>query len=367
MIDEFKALYHASLQTDSHSAFYRYPLQNIYHGVISQNLCELTNEREGFIIRPFGPHLKPQLIENQIGVQFTTALTLNIPHTTNYTEAFLESYHSFLNAPTKTYPSTYYKKTASHEASQTEYIEAIQKSQLEMQRGHFKKVVLSRITKIKYTQTSPVIDLFFSLCAKYPKAFISLISSANYGTWLGASPEVLVHQQAENYTTVALAGTKKSSDETLFSSKEAEEQNIIKEYIENSLALQNIKSESSAREDFDTGGLTHLKTSIYFTAPASSRLTIAEALHPTPAVGGYPKNNAVDFILENEHYDREIYAGYIGAINKEELNLYVNIRCMQWLPEYALLYAGAGITMASKAEAEWEETENKRKIISDVL
>ena len=61
------------------------------------------------------------------------------------------------------------------------------------------------------------------------------------------------------------------------------------------------------------------------------------------------------------------YAGFIGPVKSNELNLFVNIRCMKWMPESAFIYAGAGITAASDAEAEWMETENKMKVIGSVL
>ena len=120
-------------------------------------------------------------------------------------------------------------------------------------------------------------------------------------------------------------------------------------------------------EHFNAGELIHLKTTIEFIAPAAKRLLLAEILHPTPAVVGFPKDEAIRFIMDHENYNREIYAGYIGPISKDTMDVFVNIRCMQWRPEYALVYAGAGITLASNANLEWEETENKLRTIAAVL
>ncbi len=364
MIDALKELYEASLHTQGHAAFYRLPYQNSFHGCISSTIIDASDEVEGFIIRPFEPNHKPKVIPNEIYFSYETELKLNVRQQNEFTDAFLLYYRG---NPKKATPSAFYQSKNISFSTRMAYLENIVKAQQEIGLGHFKKTVLSRVAKFHYTQTPDVMDLFFALSAKYPNAFISLISSPFWGTWLGASPEILLQQSAENYITVALAGTKKTSTGSLFTSKEEEEQNIIKESIEHTLASHHIQSHSSQRENFDTGGLTHLKTTIAFKAPGGSRLNLSEELHPTPAVGGFPRKEAVHFILQNENYAREIYAGYIGPIHKNSLSLFVHIRCMQWLPDYALLYAGAGITSGSEAEAEWEETENKMKIISDVL
>jgi isochorismate synthase len=72
---------------------------------------------------------------------------------------------------------------------------------------------------------------------------------------------------------------------------------------------------------------------------------VISVLHPTPAVCGLPKQEAKDFILENEGYDRKYYTGFLGELNKEAFNketlksdLYVNLRCMKIKDNQAHLY-----------------------------
>jgi isochorismate synthase len=97
-------------------------------------------------------------------------------------------------------------------------------------------------------------------------------------------------------------------------------------------------------------------------------------LHPTPAVGGFPKLNAINFINENEGYNREYYSGYLGEINYNDnfaTDLYVNLRCMQIQKNndnfQAHLYTGCGITKDSIPEKEWFETVNKAMTLKNVL
>ncbi|MEM6517510.1 MAG: chorismate-binding protein, partial [Bacteroidota bacterium] len=112
-------------------------------------------------------------------------------------------------------------------------------------------------------------------------------------------------------------------------------------------------------------------------------------LHPTPAVCGFPKLDAKQFILENENYNRQYYTGFLGELNfknrrtrntnrrnvensaygsfRLESDLFVNLRCMQIIKNEAHIYVGGGVTRDSTPEKEWEETTNKAATMMDVL
>ena len=114
-----------------------------------------------------------------------------------------------------------------------------------------------------------------------------------------------------------------------------------------------------------------------------------ESLHPTPAVCGFPREKAREFILENEYSDREFYSGFLGEINlKQEVKrssnrrnqenqayasilnqsqIFVNLRCMKLVEGEAEIFIGGGITADSNPTAEWEETVNKSYTIKSVL
>ena len=95
---------------------------------------------------------------------------------------------------------------------------------------------------------------------------------------------------------------------------------------------------------------------------------LVEELHPTPAVGGLPKAAAVDYILKQEGYDRSYYTGYLGPFAAfEQANLFVNLRCAQFLPDAVQLYTGAGITTGSVPAREWEEICRKASTFLSVL
>lgn len=120
------------------------------------------------------------------------------------------------------------------------------------------------------------------------------------------------------------------------------------------------------------GGLLHLKSEFLVDMKATNfpqlGSVMLELLHPTSAVCGMPKENALDFLKENEGFDRSYFSGFIGPVNLNgETSLFVNLRCAKLENDEALLYAGAGITEDSVPEKEWEETELKCDIIGKFI
>ena len=102
--------------------------------------------------------------------------------------------------------------------------------------------------------------------------------------------------------------------------------------------------------------------------------TLIRALHPTPAVCGLPRENAKQFILENEQYNRSFYTGFLGELNfqknktvSESSSLFVNLRCMNIIDKKVSIFVGGGITKDSNAKKEWEETVSKSKVMKRVL
>jgi len=95
---------------------------------------------------------------------------------------------------------------------------------------------------------------------------------------------------------------------------------------------------------------------------------LLEILHPTPAVCGYPKKETYKLILENEGYDRRYYSGFIGQLSLNgKTDLFVNLRCMQIMPEKLTFFAGGGLLSYSELEAEWEETEEKLQTMLSLI
>ncbi len=229
------------------------------------------------------------------------------------------------------------------------------------------KAVYGRVKSISFDETK-CRALFAELCESYPNAFVYLVSSAEFGTWMGATPEVLLSMHGHQGYTMSLAGTKKAQTKDTWNEKEMEEQSIVTEFIQNRLLVQDLQEiEQHGPFDIEAGPVRHLRTDFSFYSPEKTAFEIAMELHPTPAVAGVPTQVAQDVVATLEPFHRELYTGFIGAFNESHSYLYVNLRCCQILPGRAYLYVGGGYTAQSIPEDEWDETENKTRTLLDII
>ncbi|MFQ5825269.1 MAG: isochorismate synthase [bacterium] len=269
-------------------------------------------------------------------------------------------------------------KSANSQVIKNEFCHWVEKAKEQIKTDLMKKVVLSRTLEVDLKNDFNALTLFNKLCSAYPNAFVSLIAIPGIGSWIGATPELLLSVTNHQLSTVALAGTQLVSSTTKLSSikwveKELKEQAFVSEFIRNCLLQQNITDITEhGPETVQAGNLLHLQTK--FKAQLSvdkhhdTINRILMDLHPTPAVCGVPKTEALDFILNLENHDREYYAGFLGPVNIDnQTHLYVNLRCMQMKTDTAILYAGSGITIDSEPEKEWWETELKLNILLNYI
>lgn len=258
------------------------------------------------------------------------------------------------------------------------FIQMVEDGITAIEEGEFDKVVTARTYDEPLIDNFDVIDQFNRLEKAYPDAFVSLVSIPGRGTWMGATPELLIESSEDHFRTVSVAGTQafpldKDLSEAVWNQKEIEEQAMVSRYI-----IEQFKT-IRLREFIETGprsvragNMIHLKTEynvdlneVHFPELGTVMLLL---LHPTSAVCGMPKFSALRFIAANEHLNREFYSGFLGPVNLDGVSrLYVNLRCMQILRTRAVLYAGAGITHDSISEKEWEETALKCRTLLDVM
>ena len=258
-----------------------------------------------------------------------------------------------------------------------------------MQRGEFRKVVLSRTKRVLFTDAPNAVALFDKLCEAYPTAFISAVSIPEKGQiWISATPERLVSINAAGiFQTASLAGTQSAFEpdgtpkrpaEAMWSQKEIEEQALVSRYIIE--CFKKIRLREYLEEGPKTliaGNLMHLSTCFTVDTQAvrypQLGTVMLRLLHPTSAVCGTPRDIAFTFISQHETHDRELYSGFLGPVNINtnnegaESSLFVHIRCMKLEGKLATLYAGAGLTEDSIPEREWQETEMKCQTLLNVM
>jgi len=232
------------------------------------------------------------------------------------------------------------------------------------------KIVLSRNAEYKYDEHFSVEQTFRQAVEKYPNAFVYLCHTPQSGTWLGCSPELLLSFKDGQGHTVALAGTKHvQKEDAKWDDKNLHEQEVVSKYIRQQLKNQNIHFAESTVHSVIAGNVAHLKTEFNFHLSSQNEMgKLLQALHPTPAVCGFPKEKALDFIAANEGYDRRYYAGFVGMVNIDDhTSLYVNLRCMEVLANSLKLYAGGGLLATSDLETEWQETGYKLQTILSII
>jgi len=210
------------------------------------------------------------------------------------------------------------KRFVADESAKTHHLELVNKAIEEIKRKQFQKVVVSR-REIVPLSNFMLLESFKKLLQIYPNAFGYIWFHPKIGLWMGATPETLLSLSEDRFKTMSLAGTQVYNGSTVVSWQ-------------------------------------------------------SNALHPTPAVCGFPRLQTKKFILERENYQRTFYTGFLGELNvgresidSKDSSLFVNLRCMEIKNNTAFLYVGGGITKDSIAQKEWEETVSKSVVMKAIL
>lgn len=266
----------------------------------------------------------------------------------------------------------------SESTTQEEFVALVKRCMDAIHSGEMSKVVPARLQKVPLKDTFDISATFIALCKKYPDAFVNFFHIPNIGTWLGATPEILIKTQGNYFYTMALAGTQKAEGEdpvrnAAWKQKEIEEQAMVSRYIVNNFKKIRLREyEENGPRTVQAGNLLHLRSDFRVNMDATNfpqlGAVMLKLLHPTSAVCGTPRAQSMEFILNNERFDRSFFAGYIGPVNIEDQTaIYVNLRTAELVNNEVLLYAGAGVTADSIPEKEWEETTLKCDIIGNFI
>ena len=246
-------------------------------------------------------------------------------------------------------------------------------------RGRLDKVVLARRVGLRSPVELDVPNALRRLAASAPESTTYAFRRAGR-TFLGATPERLVRTEGRSFRTVAVAGTTgRGADaaedaalaaELMASDKNREEQAIVVSAIRDQLAPIAETLEVAARPSIMTlRFVQHLVTEISGTlAEGRGLLSLGGLLHPTPAVGGEPRDLALALLDEHEGFDRGWYAGPVGWLGADgDGELCVALRCGIVDRTRATLFAGCGIVADSDPDAEWEESRIKLRAVVSAL
>ncbi|MHA6247753.1 isochorismate synthase [Pontibacter sp. CAU 1760] len=334
----------------------------------------------GFMFSPFEVQAQHPIFFIEADIYYSSA-TGKLTPAASVREAKLNAFLSCPQKPQTAQPHWHVSAPATQHSFQQEecFKKAVTEAVEVIRDGEMEKVVMSR-NSLEHLQAgfNPV-EAFSTMEQEYPRAFVSLVSIPGAGTWMGASPEILVSVNTnQEFHTVALAGTQPADDTTsvanaIWRQKEIEEQAMVERYILNCFKTLRLRDYTEiGPRTVVAGNLMHLRTDFRVDLKEVDFPTLAtdmlQLLHPTSAVCGLPKAPALHFIKAKERYNRSYYSGYLGPVNSPSgTHLHVNLRCMELLKNQAILYAGAGITAESNPDKEWQETQHKMQTMRLLL
>lgn len=262
---------------------------------------------------------------------------------------------------------------------------------LQQRDGNVTKVVLARSQTLRFGQRFQALDVVArSKYCSNDEGMLFLLQPDSSTAFVGCTPETLFAIRENTLTTEALAGTRPRGasevddrellQDLLESPKERRENRITADFIENILDALGHACSTNWTSTFGIRRLRHVQHicaqyTMPLGTPELSTWEIARnllaSLHPTPAVGGVPKGEALRFIREREGIDRGLYAGPIGYIGNTDTCLGVGIRSALYKDSATTtalkVYAGSGLVEGSTLLGEWTEINSKLMVMSSLF
>ncbi len=339
---------------------------------IALNAFSFTGTHRHATEMPDGAFVMPRLLFLQIG--FTHIVNLTLPEGAD--EAIVEAAAAEIQTLLEARPEparTALKIELIQEVTREQWADGIAAILAAIESRTVEKVVHARTLRAVADKPFPVGAVLRALAERNPRATI-FAAGRNETCFLGATPERLVSLNSGLVKIDCLAGTIKLSgddaeaaalaDHIQHDAKELHEHEVVARAIREALMPVCESVDAPPTPSIKrTADVQHLYTPITaVTKPGIKLFDLVERLHPTPAMGGYPRLAAMEQIAALESFDRGWYASPVGWIDAEgNGDFAVAIRSALISGNQARLYAGNGIVEGSNAEREFEETELKMR------
>tara|TARA_Y100000589_G_C27194459_1_gene646144 strand:+ start:2847 stop:4250 length:1404 start_codon:yes stop_codon:yes gene_type:complete len=226
------------------------------------------------------------------------------------------------------------------------------------------KIVLASKLKIKYSGDLDIINILKRLKINQPSSCRYLWKRGENDITFGSSPEKLFSLRDNTISLEAIAGTTKNDkrmNHLLKSKKNLREHNLVIKYLIDILELYKVNNLRKSRiKIIPFGNIAHLSTSITGNIECNCPFELLDVLHPSPAVCGYPKKEALRWISTLESFDRDNYAAPIGWVDSEgDADFRVALRGARLMNNEIELSAGSGLVKGSICEEEIDEIKLK--------
>lgn len=298
-----------------------------------------------------------------------------LPHLRDALQAKLDE----LRAVASAQPYDLHPTAVSYPMEQGQWVELIRAATDRMRAGELNKVVLSRVAEVRFRERVLVDRALAFLAERYPQTYRFLFEPRPYHAFYGATPELLADVSGSQVRTMALAGSIRRgatpqqdqalAEELLHSPKDRYEHQLVIDGIRHRLDPLVQSLEIGTTGIMTLSNIQHIHTAIAGTLRHSQGiLPVVAALHPTPALGGDPREIAMQLISQAESVPRGWYAAPVGWIDRHLNGQFgVAIRSAVAQERRVWLYAGAGIVRDSDPLKEWDETALKFKPMLNAL
>jgi menaquinone-specific isochorismate synthase len=288
----------------------------------------------------------------------------------NFLNQIRAGYLSFCSAPTSPQLLQYQPVSTAEQFEQS-----VQSALDAIAQKHCHKIVLAHALDITFAQSIPWLQTLQNLRDTHPNCYVFSNSSNKGAIFLGASPEKLAAVQGNVLTTDALAGSaprgQNEVEELLLAKtlltnrKERLEHQVVVDFIRRRLNQLELEPELLPTKLLQLANIQHLHTPLQATLPEHLHLLdIVAALHPTPAMAGFPQQVACEYIHHHETFSRSRYAGPVGWVDLEGNGEFaVGIRSAIIQDATARLFAGAGVVAGSQPAQEFAEVQLKLKAL----
>ena len=245
--------------------------------------------------------------------------------------------------------------------------------------GDLKKIVLARKKVFTRKDRWDPVQIAAALAGISEKSSLFFYQIEDGVAFLGRSPERLFRMQNGTLLADAIAGTRprgknpfddqRLEAELLNTPKELEEHRFVAGFIETRMHQLCTDVQVESREEIlKLKNVQHIITRYSGRSQQNfSPLAIAEAFHPTPAVGGFPQEEIHSCLRRYEPFQRGWYAAPLGWMNRKNADFSVGIRSALVNGKSLHIFAGAGIVLQSNAHADWKETEKKMDNFAAIL
>ncbi len=248
---------------------------------------------------------------------------------------------------------------------------AVDRTAVAAQSGRVEKVVLARAVLAQAAAPLQPAVVLERLREAYPRCMVFAVARRDK-CFLGATPERLVSMHDGEVNAACLAGSRRRGwdeqedarlgAELLASGKDLAEHEVVVRMLTRTLREECGEAYAPERPDLvKLPNVQHLYTPVTSCARGGQTvLDLVRALHPTPALAGMPRDDALDLIRVEESLDRGWYGAPVGWMNgRGEGEFHVAIRSGLLEGNRATLYAGCGIVAGSDPDAEYEESRLK--------